>query len=177
MYAAIGANSPYCWPDEEGVVGEGMMLPGEGSQVYDMDFGRIGVLTCYDGYFFPSFEVPSLKGAEVLVWVNSRAGAIEEHIVKAASFMTCTHVIASNQAVGAGSMVCAYPANILGIAPKGEAFITGTLNLSELRIQRKNNRMLHQRRPEILKDLGKSWNPWDAYPEIPFFAYPEKGKE
>ena len=109
MHAAVGPNSPYCWPPEPGERGENTMVLGDQNGVVDLDFGRIGLLTCYDGYFFESFQMPSLRGAELLVWVNARAGMVEPHIIKAASFITCTHVVASNQSVGCGSAICSYP--------------------------------------------------------------------
>ena len=35
--------------------------------VFDFDFGRVGILTCYDGWFPESFRSLSLKGAELIV--------------------------------------------------------------------------------------------------------------
>ena len=147
---------------------------GKENGVVDLDFGRIGVLTCYDGYFFESFQMPSLRGAEVLVWVNSRGGMVEPHIIKAASFITCTHVVASNQSVGCGSAICPYPGWALQQSapePSTEAFLVGDLDLKELRKQRLNNRMLHQRRPEIYQPLIEPWKPWRAYPDLTPFQY------
>ena len=174
-HAAVGNGSPYFWPPAPDELGENTMVLGEEYPVIDMDFGRVGLLTCYDGYFWPSFEIPSLRGAEVLVWVNARGGMIEPHITQAASFMTCTHIVASNQGVGAGTQVVGYPAQMLALADSpGNAYITAELNLAELRHQRRNNRMLHQRRPELYQDLATPWRPWDAYPEIPFFEHPRE---
>jgi len=177
MHSAIGANSPYCWPPEADERGEQTMVLGEENGVVDLDFGRIGLLTCYDGYFFESFEMSSLRGAEVLVWVNSRGGMVEPHIIKAASFITCTHVVASNQSVGCGSAICPYPGWALAaVAEKQgeEAFLVANLDLAELRRQRLNNRMLHQRRPEIYTPITQAWRPWEAYPDLKAFSYPPK---
>ncbi len=175
MHAAYGAESPYCWPPKPGEVSEVLMRLGDANPIVELDFGRISVLTCYDGYFFPSFEIPSLKGAEVLVWINGRAGSVEDYIVRAASFMTTTHVVSSNNSTGAGTMICAYPGQVKQITTqKGDAYIVDELDLAHLRDQRKNNRMLHQRRPDAYTDLSKEWAPWDAYPDIPFFEYPEQ---
>ena len=49
---------------------EWVMQRGNGFPVFNLDFGRIGILTCYDGWFPESFRVLSLKGAELLVWIN-----------------------------------------------------------------------------------------------------------
>ncbi|GEM_PF-450998 len=179
MHAALGAGSPYCWPPEPGERGENTMVLGEKNGVVDLDFGRIGLLTCYDGYFFESFMMPSLRGAEVLVWVNARGGMIEPHIVQAASFMTCTHVVGVNQSVGCGSVICAYPGwKLDAVASKlgDETMIVANLDLAALRTQRVNNRMLHQRRPQVYAPLTQEWRPWEAYPHIPPFTYPATEK-
>ncbi len=174
MHAAVGSSSPYNWPPDPGERGEQTMIPGTENAVVDLDFGRIGLLTCYDGYFFESFEMPSLRGAEVLIWVNSRPGMVEPHIIKAASFITCTHVVAVNQSIGCGSAICAYPGWALSaVAEKlgEEKLIVADLNLVEIRQQRLNNRMFHQRRPEIYTPITQAWQPWDAYPDVKPFHY------
>lgn len=177
MHAAVGAPSPYCWPPEDDERGEHTMLHGEENGVVDLDFGRIGLLTCYDGYFFESFLMPSLRGAEILIWVNSRGGMVEPHILQAASFITCTHVIGVNQDVGCGTAICSYPGWRLDVAvptPKETKMIVGDLDLKEIRKQRVNNRMLHQRRPEIYTPIVQEWKPWEAYPHIEPYSYPEE---
>lgn len=175
MHAAVGASSPYFWPPEPGERGENTMVLGEENGVVELDFGRVGLLTCYDGYFFESFQMPSLRGAEVLVWVNSRGGMVEPHVIQAASFLTCTHVVAANSSLGCGSAICSYPGwKLDAVAPVlgSEALITATLNLANLRTQRLNNRMFHQRRPEAYQTLVEKWQPWKAYPHLKPFAYP-----
>ena len=175
MHAAVGPDSPYCWPPGPDEKGENTMVLGQQNGVVDLDFGRIGLLTCYDGYFFESFQMPSLRGAELLVWVNARGGMVEPHIIQAASFITCTHVVASNQSVGCGSAICSYPGWKLDHAapkPGSEALLVGDLDLKEIRNQRLNNRMLHQRRPEIYQPLVERWEPWRAYPDLKPFQYP-----
>lgn len=175
MYAAIGDGSPYFWPASPGELGENTMVSGLQSDVIELDFGRIAVLTCYDGYFFESFTSPALRGAEILVWINGRGGSVEEHIVRTASFMTCSHVIGTNQSIGAGTQICSYPGNIKATTKNvGEAYITAELDLAALRVQRRNNRMAHQRRPELSLPLSQPWQPWAAYPEIPLFEHPSK---
>lgn len=176
MHSAVGAHSPYFWPPDPGERGENTMLKGEGNAVVELDFGRVGVLTCYDGYFFESFQMPSLRGAEVLVWVNARKGMVEPHIVQAASFITCTHVVASNQAMGCGSSICSYPGWGLDEAATEEgkeAFVVGDLDLATLREERLNNRMFHQRRPEIYGPITSDLRPWDAYPHLKPFKHGE----
>ncbi len=177
LHAAVGSSSPYNWPPDPGERGEQTMIAGDENAVVDLDFGRIGLLTCYDGYFFESFEMASLRGAEVLVWVNSRPGMVEPHIIKAASFLTCTHVVAVNQSSGCGSAICPYPGWALSaVAEKlgEEKLLVADLNLVEIRQQRLNNRMFHQRRPEAYQPITQSWQPWTAYPELTPYTHTNK---
>jgi hypothetical protein len=50
--------------------------------------------------------------------------------------------------------------------------ITGDLDLAKIRIERLNNRMLHQRRPEIYGTITSEWKPWQRYPDLKPFTYP-----
>ena len=103
-----------------------------------MDFGRIGILTCYDGWFPETFRVLSLKGAELLVWINGRRGTVEDFIVKSAMFQNEVAMISTNQAYGAGTMIGQWPAQILASCPEPkENYITATINLEQVRQARK----------------------------------------
>ena len=82
---------------------EWAMQRGEDLPVFDLDFGRIGILTCYDGWFPETFRVLSLKGAELLVWINGRGGGVEDFIIKSAMFQDEVAIVATNQAYGAGT--------------------------------------------------------------------------
>ncbi|MBC8869370.1 MAG: carbon-nitrogen hydrolase family protein, partial [Planctomycetes bacterium] len=113
---------------------EWIMKRGEDLPVFELDFGRIGILTCYDGWFPESFRVLSLKGAEILVWINGRGGAVEDFIVKSAMFRNHVAVITTNQAYGAGTMIADWPTRILARCPdRKESYITGTINLKNIR--------------------------------------------
>jgi len=174
MHSAVGAASPYCWPPAADERGELTMIPGKENGVVDLDFGRVGLLTCYDGYFPETFMMPSLRGAEVLVWVNSRGGMVEPHIMQAASFQTTTHVVSSNTSNGCGSAIVSYPGwrvDASAPEPGSEKLITATLDLAELRTQRVNSRMFHQRRPDAYKSITEKREPWKAYPHIKPFSY------
>jgi predicted amidohydrolase len=143
---------------------EWVMKRGQDFPVFDLDFGRIGILTCYDGWFPETFRILSLKGAEILIWINGRRGTVEDFIVKSAMFQTEVAIIATNQAYGAGTMIGQWPAQILASCPKAmESYITATINMEQLRKARKNSRNVRQRRPEIygeiVKPLGAPYEP------------------
>lgn len=135
---------------------EWTMKRGEGFPVFDLDFGRVGILTCYDGWFPETFRILSLKGAEVLIWVNGRRGPVEDFIVKSAMYQNEVAVISTNQAYGSGTMIGQWPAQIITATtePK-EAMINATIHLDQVRAVRRKSRNLQQRRPELYGELTK----------------------
>jgi predicted amidohydrolase len=135
---------------------EWAMQKGDAFPVFDLDFGRIGILTCYDGWFPETFRILSLKGAEILIWINGRRGTVEDFIVKSAMFQDEVAMIATNQAYGAGTMIGQWPARIIASCPKPkERYLCATIDLEQVRQARRNSRNLQQRRPELYGDIVK----------------------
>lgn len=133
---------------------EWKMERGDDLPVFDFDFGKIGILTCYDGWFPESFRVLSLKGAEILIWMNGRRGSVEDFIVKSTMFQSHVAIVATNQAYGGGTMIGDVPTRIVARCPNGqEAYITGTINLNRIRQVRKTSRNFQQRRPHLYQVL------------------------
>ncbi len=133
---------------------EWIMKKGDDLPVFDLDFGKVGVLTCYDGWFPESFRVLSLKGAEILVWINGRGGNVEDFIVKSVTFQSHVAMICTNQAYGGGTMIADWPTRIVARCPdRKEAYITATLNLDGVRKARKYSRNFQQRRPDLYGEL------------------------
>jgi predicted amidohydrolase len=133
---------------------EWIMKRGENLPVFDLDFGRIGILTCYDGWFPETFRCLSLQGAELLVWVNSRRGTVEDFIVKSAMFQNEVAMLTTNQAYGAGTMIGQWPAHILASCSEPrESYITAVINLEQIRRARTNSRNLQQRRPGLYREI------------------------
>ncbi|MCA8987311.1 MAG: carbon-nitrogen hydrolase family protein, partial [Planctomycetaceae bacterium] len=134
--------------DPEWTMQKGTSLP-----VFEFDFAKIGIMTCYDGWFPEPARVLSLKGAELIVWVNGRGGAVEDFIVKSIMFQSHVGMITTNQAYGSGTMI-AEPTHILQRTPdKTEAYITATINLKRIRAMRANSRNFQQRRPDLYSPL------------------------
>ena len=130
--------------DPEWTMQRGKELP-----VFEFDFGRVGILTCYDGWFPESFRVLSLKGAEILVWMNGRGGSVEDFIVKSVMFQSHVGMICTNQAYGGGTMI-GEPTSILQRCPhREEAYITAEINLARIRKLRTSSRNFQQRRPDL----------------------------
>lgn len=133
---------------------EWKMEKGREFPVFDLDFGRIGIMTCYDGWFSESHRILSLRGAEVLLWVNGRRGKVEDFIVKSSTFQNEVAMVVTNQSYGAGTMIGQWPAEILAVCkePK-EDYITATIDLGRVRQARQNSRNLRQRRPEAYGEI------------------------
>ena len=133
---------------------EWIMKRGEDLPVFDLDFGRVGILTCYDGWFPESFRVLSLKGAEILVWINGRRGSVEDFIIKTAAFQSHVAVVSTNQAYGGGTMIAGWPARILARCPdREEGCVTATIDLRALRKARQYSRNFQQRRPDLYNEI------------------------
>ena len=153
-YQAVG-GVPYSWPPVANDP-EWMMTPGEECPVFDLDFGRVGILTCYDGYFPEMFRLLSLKGAELIVWPNARHGAIEDYIVRANVHQNYVHMVTTNKAIGAGTMIAEWPQGVKQqITEAKEGYIMADLNLAQLRNSRVNAREFRQRRAGMFVDLAK----------------------
>lgn len=138
--------------DPEWIMERGQELP-----VFDFDFGKVGIMTCYDGWFPEPPRILSLKGAELIVWVNGRRGTVEDFIVKTTMFQSHVAMVTTNQAYGGGTMIgdCSRrPAFVLARCPdKQESYITATINLKRVRAIRANSRNFQQRRPDLYGPL------------------------
>lgn len=137
--------------DPEWTMHKGSELP-----VFEFDFGKVGIMTCYDGWFPEPPRILSLKGAELIVWINGRQGSVEDYIVKSIMFQSHVAMITTNQAYGSGTMIADWPTSIVQRCPdRTPAYISATLDLKRIREQRANSRNLQQRRPDLYKDLLK----------------------
>ena len=136
---------------------EWIMQPGDELPVFTFDFGTVGILTCYDGWFPEPARVLSLKGAELLIWINGRGGSVEDFIVKSIIFQSHVAMITTNQAYGSGTMIgdCSPPpATIVARCPDNEeSYITATINLKLVRQARASSRNFQQRRPDLYGPL------------------------
>ncbi|MEZ6063998.1 MAG: carbon-nitrogen hydrolase family protein [Planctomycetaceae bacterium] len=137
---------------------EWVMEAGQDLPVFELDFGKVGIMTCYDGWFPEPPRVMSLKGAELIVWINGRGGSVEDFIVKSTMFQSHVAMITTNQAYGGGTMIAdtqQWPARIIARCPdQQEAWISGTINLKQVRQVRASSRNFAQRRPDLYGRLA-----------------------
>lgn len=54
--------------------GEGLHPSDEGVKVFDADFGRIALLTCFDANFDEVWQEAERKGAEIVIWPSAYGG-------------------------------------------------------------------------------------------------------
>lgn len=173
--------APYWWPPVPGHDDEAKGQLGDGFKVWDLDFARIGVIQCYDGYFPESWGCTSYMGAEIVLWINGRAGMVQDaHCIYPAHAYAC--VVGGNITDGhnTGFAEPMYGRYILNkgdrdegrlfprIAEAGDGMVTATIDLTALRTLRKHSRMIHQRRPELYGQLTQDVTVWRNYPEVPW---------
>jgi len=151
---------------------EWMMERGEDLSVFEFDFGRVGIMTCYDGWFPEPARVLSLQGAELIVWINGRGGSVEDFIVKSTMFRNHVAMISTNQAYGGGTMIgdmTDWSRLIVARTPdREEAYIIATINLKKIRSIRSTSRNFAQRRPDLYGDLvvPKAKSTVDGEPQV-----------
>ena len=142
---------------------EWIMRRGEDLPVFDLEFGRVGILICYDGWFPEPARVLSLRGAELIVWINGRGGVVEDFIMRSVMFQSHVAMIATNQAYGGGTMIG--DGRVLVRSPdREESYVTGTINLGRVRTRRSSSRNFAQRRPDLYEDLTAPDRPVPGMP-------------
>ena len=172
---------PHWWPPLEGNDGEARGILGNEFKVFHLDFGTIGILQCYDGYFPEAWGCTSFAGAEIILWINGRKGMIEDsHCIFASRAYGC--VVGANITDGkntgfAGGFVSAEgEPEEMRLFPRikepGDNCVHATIDLKKLRHHRKHLRTMHQRRPEMYGLLTRDVKMWQDYPGIPW-DYPE----
>jgi predicted amidohydrolase len=81
------------------------LTPGDSLPVFDLDFGKIGIMTCYEIYFQEIPRILALKGAEIIIFPHQIAEPGEifwETLVKARAADNCVYVVASSFGVPNG---------------------------------------------------------------------------
>lgn len=178
--------APHWWPPLPNSDGEARGILGGQFKVFTLDFGPIGILQCYDGYFPEAWGCTSYLGAELIFWINGREGMVEDsHCIFAAQAYGC--VVGGNitngrntgfaaPSAGAPYLDAAGEAEEARLFPRikdqGDACVHATINLKALRHHRKHLRTMHQRRPDLYGLLTQDIRMWQNYPDIPW-DFPE----
>ena len=85
------------WP-EEFFTGT---LPGDGYPVFDLDFGRVGIMICYDSWYAETARLLTLKGAELILFPNA---GYEEKIMPARYIDNNNYIAISSMGGSSGVM-------------------------------------------------------------------------
>jgi predicted amidohydrolase len=178
--------APHFWPPLPGQDHEARGILGHQFKIFTLDFGPIGILQCYDGYFPEAWGCTSYAGAEVILWINGRDGMVEDfHCLSAASAFGC--VVGGNISDGRNTGFAGpFGAFVSGegtpeesrlfprITNAGDDCVHAVINLAGLRQHRKHLRTMHQRRPDLYGLLTQDVRMWQDYPDIAW-DYPECG--
>jgi hypothetical protein len=135
--------------------GEGANVSEEGVQVFDADFGRIALLTCFDANFDELWQEAERKGAEMVFWPSAYGGGVP---LNGYATIHNYYVIA----VGWGNMIDIFGKTIENVAkPRPNVFI-GTLDLDLTPVHQDFNREKvtrllreHKGEVELLKNIGE----------------------
>ncbi len=175
--------APHWWPPLPGHDDEARGILGHQFKVFHLDFGPIGILQCYDGYFPEAWACTSYAGAEIILWINGRAGMVEDgYCMFPAGAYGCA--VGANISDGkntgfAGPGGCVHAEGereesrlFPRIKAPGDGCVHATIDLKGLRRIRKHLRTMHQRRPELYGALTQDVQMWKDYPDVPW-DYPE----
>jgi predicted amidohydrolase len=174
--------APHFWPPLPGEDHEARGVLGSQFKVFPLDFGPIGILQCYDGYFPEAWGCTSYMGAEIILWINGREGMIEDsYSLTAAQCYGCVvgGVITNGHNTGFAGPGCVKPIGghpdppeemrlFPRIKTPGDACVSAEIDLAKLRWKRKHLRTMHQRRPDMYGLLTRDVTMWQDYPEIPW---------
>ena len=178
-----GGVEPHYWPPLQ-KNDETLGVSGSQFKSFHLDFGIVGILQCYDGYFPEAWGCAALTGAEILLWINGRQSMVEDaYCISAAHAYGC--VVGADVSNGSNTGFAEPRAQCITadgrreemrlfprIPEKGDACVHATIDMAALRHHRKHLRTMHQRRPELYGALTQPWPMWRDYPDIPW-DYPE----
>jgi len=173
--------APYWWPPIEGHDEEARGILGDGFKTFELDFGTIGIIQCYDGYFPESWGCTSYSGAEIVLWINGRSSNINDaSCLYPAHAYACVIGACVTDGANTGFAEPSYGQYLTAdgereegrlfprIPERGDGCVHATIDLASLRRLRKHHRMQHQRRPELYGKLTEPVTIWKDYPDIPW---------
>jgi hypothetical protein len=138
--------------------GEGLNLSDEGVKVFDTDFGKIALLTCFDANFDELWQQAERKGAEIVFWPSAYGGGL----VLNGYAMIHNYYIA---AVGAGNFIDLTGQTIANVErPRPQQFIA-TLDLDRTLVhtnfnEKKVSRLLREHSDEVEQERFFAMESW-----------------
>ena len=133
-------------------------------EVFKTEFGRIGILICYDIYFPEIAKAYALQGADIMVCLSASPSVtriyfekiIPARAIENTAYFIYTNIVGSQEDLifWGGSQIYDPLGTLITKAPYFEESIIKTnLDLDILRIARAQRPVLRDIRPEIYRDL------------------------
>jgi hypothetical protein len=138
--------------------GEGLHLGRDGVGVFDTDFGRIALLTCFDANFDEVWQEAERKGAEIVFWPSAYGGGMP---LNGYAMIHNYYVVA----MGWGNIIDLFGKNLEGREkPRPQQFIA-TLDLDRTLIHTNFNRekvarLLQEHRGEVVQEQFLDMESW-----------------
>jgi predicted amidohydrolase len=136
---------------------------GDQLDVFNISFGKIGMLVCYDSTFIETSRVLALKGAEILVIIAAVPAEFDVKIslirIQANAAENQVFIIYVNKPIkefcSGNSMLVNPKGRIIASAGSVETFITGLFDYHDLKEWREQEHIFPFRRPELYTLLSE----------------------
>ncbi len=137
-----------------------------GMPVFNTPIGHLAMVICMDAYFFETFRLAAVKGADVVAFLtNSTGGSLAN--LQARALENCQYIVSANRSDQEldysmiGNSAVWHPlGNLLAVAgTQGEEIVKTTIDPKQFRKRRKS--LLKRRRPELYHDLALHISPWN----------------
>jgi hypothetical protein len=137
--------------------GEGLDLGREGVGVFDADFGRIAMLTCFDANFDEVWQEAERKGAEIVFWPSAYGGGMP----LAGYAMIHNYYVVP---VGRGNLIDVFGRMIETRQPRPQQFVA-TLDLDRTLVhtnfnEQKVARLLREHPGEVVQERFLEMEAW-----------------
>lgn len=138
--------------------GEGLNLGREGVPVFDTDFGRVAILTCFDANFDEVWQEAERKGAELVLWPSAYGGGMP---LNGYAMIHNYYIVA----VGRGNIIDLFGKTVDSVEkPRPQQFIA-TLDLDRTIVhtnfnKRKVAKLLREHQGEIVQEQFLDMESW-----------------
>ena len=138
--------------------GEGLNPSRDGVPVFDTDFGRITILTCFDANFDEVWQEAERKGAEIVLWPSAYGGGTP---LNGYAMIHNYYVVA----VGRGNIIDIFGKAVDGVEkPRPQQFIA-TLDLDRTLVhtnfnEKKVAKLLQEHRGEVVQERFLDMESW-----------------
>lgn len=167
----VGKYSKTHIPFSGGALEKYYFKPGSDFPIFKTSIGNIGVITCYDRLFPETFRILTIKGADIVLVPSTlypqqevKVGDDWEFIARMRAKENCVFGVFVNRAgqeedlhYFGNSLVTGPDGKVIGRLGHEEGVLTTEINLDDVENSRKHRFYLRDRRPEIYKDIVKSF--------------------